>query len=145
VWVSRKPKPGESPTPTSRLASTMAGMGYAVTWSDAGGPVFAGSLDVARTAFVLVGTAPPGLTSRLQVLAAEVVALRIERRPENRLKNRPTLVVERRGGAGLSISALAGAGLLSELAAALASICAERRDGVLAEVAGSSASAVAVS
>ena len=90
----------------------MAGVSYAVTWSDAGSPVFAGSLDVARTAFVLVGTAPPGLTSRLQVPAADVAALRIERRPESRLKDRPTLVVERRDGAGLRISALSGAGLL---------------------------------
>ena len=108
------------------MASTMAGVGYAVTWSDAGGPVFAGSLDVARTAFVLVGTAPPGLTSRLQVPAADVAALRIERRPESRLKDRPTLVVERRDGAGLRISALSGAGLLSELAVALANICGQR-------------------
>ena len=122
MWVFRKPKPGESRTPTSSLASTMAGVGYAVTWSDAGGPVFAGSLDVARTAFVLVGTAPPGLTSRLQVPAADVAALR----PESRLKDRPTLFVERRNGAGLRISALSGAGLLSELAVALASICGER-------------------
>jgi hypothetical protein len=93
-----------------------AGMSYAVTWSDDGGSVFAGSLEVAETGLSLAGTSPFACESHQQVLYVEVAEIRRGRRPRERLMGRPTLVVERRDGTCLRISALSGAGILNEIA-----------------------------
>jgi len=98
-------------------------MNYAVTWSEDGGSVFAGSLEVAGTYLGLVGTAPLARVSHQRVLYAEVADIRMERRPERRLTGRPTLVVERQNGTHLRISTLSGAGMLNEIGERVCEAC----------------------
>ena len=93
----------------------MFNMSYAVTWSEDGGPLFAGSLEVGSTCLSLVGTARFARASRQHVRYTEMTDIRIERVPESRLMGRPTLVVQRPNGTQLRISALSGAGMLNEI------------------------------
>ena len=94
----------------------MSDMSYAVTWSEDGGPLFAGSLEVAGTHLSLAGTARFARESQQRVRYAELADVRMERRPERRLMGRPTLVVERRDGTHLRLSTLSGGGMLNEIA-----------------------------
>ncbi len=106
-------------------------MSYAVTWSEDGGSVFAGSLEVAGTYVDLVGTAPLARVSHQKVLYAEVADIRMERRPERRLMGRPTLVVERRNDTHLRISTLSGVGMLNEIAERVSDACGQAGDRAL--------------
>ena len=94
-------------------------MAYAVLWSENGGALRAGRLDLG-TAFLSLGGRPPR-----ELSYDDVADVRIDRRPTVRLAGRPTLVIESRAGDSFRIASLDGAGTLHELAELLHSV---RRD-----------------
>ena len=95
-------------------------MTYAVIWSENGGPVYAGGLELAVEWVVLAGTAPPALESGEKLFYEELADTWIERRPEARLRGLTTLVIERRNGTPLRIASVQGVGALVELVDRLA-------------------------
>ncbi len=85
-------------------------MAYAVVWSENGGRLRAGSLELAHGALRLGGK------PERRLAYDDVEDVRIDRRPKIRLGGRPTLVIESRGGDSLRIASFDGAGSLHELA-----------------------------
>jgi hypothetical protein len=95
-------------------------MSYAVVWSEDGGPVYAGKVELGQRSVLLAGRARPALESRRRLLYEELADLHVERRPAARLAGRPTLVLQRRHGGPVRIASVQGLGALHELAEALA-------------------------
>jgi hypothetical protein len=91
-------------------------MSYAVVWSENGGPLFAGRLDLDERSLRLDGTADQSQQSRRHVWLEELADVRLERHASARLAGLPTLVLELRDGPRFRIASLAGAGSLQELA-----------------------------
>jgi hypothetical protein len=91
-------------------------MSYGVVWSENGGPLHAGRLDLARSSVLLDGTAQEVRRSCEQVSYDELGDVRVEQRPDARLGGRPTLVLERRNGSRLRVASVEGGGALHELA-----------------------------
>ncbi len=79
-------------------------MSYAVVWSENGGPVYAGRLELAERCVLLAGTAGQARESRRKVFFEELADVWVERRPDVRLDGRPTLVLERGDGGRLRIA-----------------------------------------
>jgi hypothetical protein len=95
------------------------GMSYAVLWSEAGGPTFAGKLELRDRLLFLEG-ANCGVHRRTLDLD-QVASLRIGRGRLERLQGRPVLVLEDGNGSRLCLATLDGIGALHELADALGS------------------------
>ena len=85
-------------------------MAYAVVWSENGGHLRAGSLELAHGSLRLGGR------PQRELSYDDVEDVRIDRRPKLRLAGRPTLVIESRDGDSLRIASFDGAGALHELA-----------------------------
>jgi hypothetical protein len=106
----RRPAANDAPMPDSS---------YAVVWDDGEHPPTTGHLLVIAGHVILTGNSPgePRLRefNRSDVEAAEVV-----RRPEGRLRGRPTLALALRDGSFLRVSELIGFGIVGEIAEALA-------------------------
>lgn len=91
-------------------------MSYAVVWSENGGCLHAGRLELADGAVLLEGTAEQACRALRQLLYEELACVRVERRPEARLGGRPTLVLEDATGSRMRIVSVEGGGSLHELA-----------------------------
>jgi hypothetical protein len=89
---------------------------YAVVWSENGGPLYAGRLELADRCVRLAGRAGQAWESDRALFYEELAGVRVERRLQARLSGRPTLVLERRNGGGLRIASVEGPGSLHELA-----------------------------
>ena len=86
---------------------------YAVTWQEAGAPPHSGKLELRPDGVRLEGsngTGPAGLV----VPYADVAGWWLAGSGE-RLDNRPTLVLERRGGGSLRVASVVAPGIVSEL------------------------------
>ena len=84
-------------------------MTYAVVWSENGGALRAGRLELA------IGSLRLGGNPIRELAYDEVTVVRIDRRPKLRLAGRPTLVIESRAGDRFRVASFDGAGTLSEL------------------------------
>jgi hypothetical protein len=100
-------------------------MSYAVVWSEDGGPLFAGSLELESGAVRLDGRTDETPEPARQLPYGEIVGVGIEREPASRLGGRPTLVLTLRGGSLLRLASVVGAGSLRELADGVESARAE--------------------
>jgi hypothetical protein len=98
-------------------------MSYVVVWSENGGPLHAGRLDLARSSVLLKGSAQDIRRCREEVAYDELGDVRVERARERRLGGRPTLVLERRNGSRLRVASVEGGGALHELAHLLRLAC----------------------
>jgi hypothetical protein len=102
----------------------MQGMSHAVVWSENGGPVYAGRLELGERSVELAGGAP-GREAHRKLLYDELAGARIERDRSARLAGLPTLVLDLHAGRRLSIASLRSPGLLPELIELLQTRCAE--------------------
>jgi len=84
-------------------------MTYAVVWSENGGALRAGRLELASGSLHLGGN------PARELAYDEVTDVRIDRRPQLRLAGRPTLVIENRAGDSFRVASFDGAGTLNEL------------------------------
>jgi hypothetical protein len=95
-------------------------MSYAVVWSENGGPLYAGRLDLKDRYLVLEGTAAKVSESGQKVFYDELGAVTIGHAAPDRLRGRRALLLTRRTGARVQIVPLQTAGALPELAERLA-------------------------
>ncbi len=100
---------------------------YAVLFSEQGGAVVAGALEVREDRLLLVGAAGGGRLG-VSVPMADIAEVRIGRLPADRLNGSVTLVFERRQGPALRVAPL-GAGLLHEIADLVTGLAGEGRVG----------------
>lgn len=108
---------------------------YPAVWRERDGSCASGQLFVGRDELRLEGVAA-GRPAAEGLPYRELAAVRVERRPPERLRGRPTLVLERVDGTVLRLGLL-GAGLLSEAVELLVELASEaaRRSGRVAIVA----------
>ena len=96
---------------------------YAVVWSEPGGPVRAGRLELDDASLRLSGASREASgDASLEVPYEALSELEIERRPPLRLGGRPTLVLSLRDGGRICLASLEGAGSLSELSERLEAV-----------------------
>jgi hypothetical protein len=88
---------------------------YAVKWREPSGGTYLGRLELAPGGLVLEGRNGSDAAVRRTIDLEELHGLRLDESAEERLNGRPTLVLERVGGALLVTSALVHAGVLQEL------------------------------
>jgi hypothetical protein len=93
---------------------------YGVIWQN-GGTLNAGKLELAAGAVRLEGTNPEGAVS-FELPFSDLAGVHIARAGTERLENRPTLVLEQRGGEDLRVAAVTQNGIVAELAEKLGSI-----------------------
>lgn len=89
---------------------------YAVLWSDAGGPVRAGKLELGSVAFHLVGE------SVRRIAYSQIEQLRVGRGLAERIRGRPVLVIDLVSGEALRVGSIGGPGTLLELGDRLAGL-----------------------
>jgi hypothetical protein len=92
-------------------------MSYAVLWKEDEGSTIAGKLELVDDTIRLEGT--NGHVVRLSLSMDAVGSARIGRTQVERVRGRPVLVLELRGGGTLRIAMLSGSGALHELADAV--------------------------
>jgi hypothetical protein len=97
-----------------------APLSLSVVWSESGGRVVAGRLDVDGAGLALAGGSRREPVA-LEIPFAGLAAVRLGRRPEERLGGRATLVLALRDGRVVSIAGVATVGTLHELAERLQS------------------------
>jgi hypothetical protein len=88
---------------------------YAVSWKQEDGSEGTGRLELGPDGLSLEGR-NEGLPVRFQVPCGEVKSFRLARANGERLRGRPTLVLELAGGETLRIASLAQPGIVSEVA-----------------------------
>jgi hypothetical protein len=86
---------------------------YAILWSEAGGPVIAGKVELRDGSLIFDGT--NGTRRRFAIALADVVSVRIARGPGDRLQGRPVLLLDTSQG-DVRVATLNGTGALHELA-----------------------------
>jgi hypothetical protein len=94
---------------------------YAVKWSEPGGGVYTGRLELLPKAFLLEGRNGSGPVTR-QIDYEELRGLHLGRAGEQRLNGQPTLVIERPDGHYLVASVAMQAGILQEIIHRLAEL-----------------------
>ena len=92
---------------------------YAVTWREGDGPVRAGKLSFGPTGLRLEGGTARGRLSTQRMLYGGLSEVETARRPEERIRGRPTLLLRRSGRPPLAIASVDGVGCLREVAARL--------------------------
>lgn len=97
---------------------------YAVVWREAGGPRYAGKLELGPTALRLQGTGPEGRLSVVRLLYEDLSAVKVGRGADERIDGRPALVLERRAGGRIDLVSLDGLGIVHELASRVAELTA---------------------
>ena len=98
---------------------------YAVLWQEGDGPVSAGKLVLGPSSLCLeTGTGRSRASS--QVFRYEELATVGNAAPANRIRTRPTAIVERSGRAPLAIAAVDGPGSTHEILERLAGVLAAR-------------------
>jgi hypothetical protein len=91
---------------------------YPIVWcEEAGGPTYAGSLELGQSSFVLDGVAR-GSRNVVEFPYVDLVRVRMASGGSERVGGRPTVVVEA-GARLVRIAAVAGAGVMGEVADAL--------------------------
>ena len=106
-------------------------MSYAVVWSEDGGPVHAGKLELTSRCVVLTGAAEAAKESHRKLLYDEVADIRVERPRSARLETRPALILECRTGTRLQIASVAGVAAGVRIAIALPEHALRRLFGAL--------------
>jgi hypothetical protein len=101
-------------------------MWYAVVWSENGGPIRAGGLELMGDGVLLAGRSQEEGKSSRTLLYEDFAGVWVERRPDGRLDGRPALVLERRDGLCIRIASVGGPSALPELAEHIARARAER-------------------
>jgi hypothetical protein len=101
-------------------------MTYAVTWQDLSGKLSSGKLELSPEGMIFEGSAGNG-PIRVEIGYDEISTIRVARASADCLAGRPTLVLERRGDASISIASVAQTGIVSELAERLAKVLLEER------------------
>lgn len=99
-------------------------LSYAVVWREAGGPRYAGKLELGPTALRLQGTGPEGRLSVKRLLYEDLSAVKVGRGAEERIDGRPSLVLEQRAGGRIYVVSLDGLGIVHELAGQVAELTA---------------------
>jgi hypothetical protein len=89
---------------------------YAVVWSENGGSLHAGGLELDSSSLQPTGTAPSKGASRRRLPHEGLDDARIERRTHLRLAGRPTPVLAFRDGGRLCLASIESVGSLHELA-----------------------------
>jgi len=88
---------------------------YAVTWQEAGGPIYLGKLHIEGGRLELDGAAADLGAATLTVPLHGVSSLAISRAREHRLRGLPVLCIDRRGTIPLWLSSVEGIGMLREI------------------------------
>jgi hypothetical protein len=96
---------------------------YPVVWRDEGEPIATGKLVLGRDALELSGAAADHHLVSEELPYADIAAVHIGRRGDERLNGNRALIIERREHALLQIAVL-GAGFLSEVADRLTQLAA---------------------
>ncbi len=94
---------------------------YAVTWQEPGSPPHSGKLELRATGLSLEGTNNGSGTVALLIPYEELLGMRLAPGHE-RLRGRPTLVLDRRGRGALRVASVVAPGIISEVAEALAAL-----------------------
>lgn len=84
---------------------------FAVLWREAGGPTYAGALELGSSAVTLEGSGPCGARTRRCVPYADLAGARMGRAPAERLLGRPSVVLDRRAAQPILVAAIRGLGL----------------------------------
>jgi hypothetical protein len=95
-------------TPTGRPS-------YAVTWRDGEGPLRAGKLELRPGSVRLEGGGTRGRLYSTTVRYGDLAGARMVRAGAERLRRRPTLVIERPGRGSIWIASVDGLGRMTEL------------------------------
>lgn len=90
---------------------------YPVVWCESSGPIYAGSLDLGPASLVLDGVSS-GARMIVDVPYRDLVRVHMASGSAERVRGRPTLLVEA-GARMFRIAAVAGAGMMGEVADAL--------------------------
>ena len=98
---------------------------YAVIWREGTGPTYAGKLELGPAALHLRGSSSVGALGRRRVPYGDVATVRIARSPSDRLNGSPTVVIDLRAAASISIGAVNGIGIVFELGDVLAELAAK--------------------
>jgi len=88
---------------------------YAVIWSDTGDAFAVGKLELGANALRFEGSSETGTPHVHRVPYAEIASVHVERGGRERLRGKPTLVLELSGGGRLRIGSVDGPGILTEL------------------------------
>jgi hypothetical protein len=88
---------------------------YAVTWLEGNGPVRVGKLELSPRGLSLKGGGPRGRLYSLSVLYRDLAGVRIARTAAERLRRRPTLVIERPSRPSIRIASVEGLGMTTEV------------------------------
>ena len=91
---------------------------YPVVWCLETGHTYAGSLSLGPSALVLDGV-DGGDRNVVELSYGDVARVRMAGTREERVRGRPTLIVDARTGRSIRIAAVSGAGVLGEVADAL--------------------------
>ena len=98
---------------------------YAVIWRNGTDPTYAGKLELGETVLHLRGSSSGGTLDRRSIPYSDIGAVRIVRSPSDRLNGSPTVVLDRRAAASISIAAVNGIGIVFELGDVLAELAAK--------------------
>jgi hypothetical protein len=101
-------------------------LSYAVVWREGDGPLRVGKLELGPASVSLRGSSPDGTLERRAISYADVADVRVARDPAEQINGRPVVVVRQPNSPQLSIGTLEGAGVVAELADALAELVSER-------------------
>ncbi len=97
---------------------------YAVIWREGSGPTYVGKLELGAAALRFQGSSSGGALSRHSIRYGDVAGVRIAR-SSDRLNGSPTVVLDRRAAASISIAAINGVGVIFELGDVLAELTAK--------------------
>jgi hypothetical protein len=99
---------------------------YAVSWVEPDGSPGSGRLELGTDALLLEGGNGGAAVTRAFPYR-NMSGLRVARAPHDRLRDRPTLIVDLVGGRSLRIAGVAQPGIVSELASRLSALRQDRR------------------
>jgi hypothetical protein len=100
---------------------------YAVVWREPGGARFVGKLELDELGLCLDGADTAGVHERLQLPYEELAGVKIGRSSRERMNGMPSLILELRSGAAVSVGSVGGTGIVFELGQALAELVGTRR------------------